>query len=90
MDENNSIFPLCKSFFAKTISLDIVEVKPLGPPSGALHYIDYQYGDPDRGPLGELYKKYKESNKSGLTLSYDEFLDELCKGNEEFIKSIII
>ena len=91
MEEENNIFlPLCKSIFAKVISLDMVEVKPMGPPSGMIHFMDYQYGDTDRGLLGEIYKKYEASNKGASTLSYEEFLEELCKGNEEFIKSIII
>ena len=68
----------------------MAEVKPMGPPSGMLHYIDFQYGEPDRGVLGEIYKKYKASNKEKSHLSYEEFLEELGKGNEEFIKTIII
>jgi hypothetical protein len=92
MEEEDNIFlPLCKSVFAKVISLDMIEVKPLGPPSGVLNYVDYQYnGDADRGLLGEIYKKYEASNQGASTLSYEEFLEELCKGNEEFIRSIII
>jgi len=91
MEEDDNIFlHLSRSAFFNPLYLDPIEVKPMGPPSGMLYFMDYQYGDPDRGLLGEIYKKYEASNKGASTLSYEEFLEELCKGNEEFIKSIII
>ena len=35
------LFPIIKQVFTKTISLDLVQVKPMKQPSGKLFYMDY-------------------------------------------------
>lgn len=39
----HNILPITQRVFAKTLSLDMVEVKPMSAPTGKLFYADYVY-----------------------------------------------
>jgi hypothetical protein len=48
--DNTSLFLPIQRFFAKTIGLDLVEVKPMSAPMGTLHYFDTEliYSDEEQ------------------------------------------
>lgn len=43
-DLSNLTFPTIRTIAAKTIGVDLVEVKPMSAPLGTLLYLDYSYG----------------------------------------------
>ena len=70
-------FPLYAPI-AKTIGLDLVSVKPLGPPTGILHYIDYKYDDTlyqRRLKLEKIFEKIKEKQNGDINEQTTDILE---------------
>lgn len=53
-------FPIIKQVFTKTISLDLVQVKPMNDPSGKLFYMDYNESYERQRLLEERKDKIKK------------------------------
>ena len=50
------LFPIIKQSFTKTISLDLVQVKPMNVPTGTLYYMDYNNEEFEKQKLLEERK----------------------------------
>jgi hypothetical protein len=60
--DNNSLFLPIQRAFAKTVGLDLVEVKPMSAPMGILHYIDTEIVYTDEEQIDMDAEKWMREN----------------------------